>query len=197
MGTKQETDQRILLAFSELLLKYGYRGTTTRKLATRAGVNESTIFRHFQDKRHLLEQLITGYLADIDRIGEVFQMSGDVVFDLQRIAELYIDFVRQHQSIFLLDLRESYQFAEVRRIAEKLPLRLRESLTGTFHKMVASGEMAADVNVSQEVDNFILINFGNAVFRSLYPHGGIGIVRRQFLRENVRTFAQHLRPREI
>lgn len=48
-----------MTAFSNLILKYGYRGTTTKKIADSAGVNESTIFRHFKDKNGILTMLVT------------------------------------------------------------------------------------------------------------------------------------------
>ena len=40
-------DQNIMDAFADLAGSSGYKGTTTRKIAQQAGVNESTIFRHF------------------------------------------------------------------------------------------------------------------------------------------------------
>ncbi|GEO69765.1 TetR/AcrR family transcriptional regulator [Levilactobacillus acidifarinae] len=193
MATKQETDQRILTAFSELVLKYGYHGTTTRKIADRAGVNESTVFRHFKDKHHLLDQLIELYIEDIDKINKTFQVDGDIETDLQRVAELYADFIQRHQAVSLLGVKEGNQFPEIRQAVKKLPLQFAASLTNTFNQMVASGEINAQVNVPQEVSNFILINFGNAVFNDVYSYGELGIPLDRFVAENIKTFAQHLK----
>lgn len=193
MATKQETDQRILTAFSELILKYGYHGTTTRKIADRAGVNESTVFRHFQDKHHLLDCMIALYVADIDEIDETFQTDGDIVTDLQRIAELYADFIQRHQAVSLLGVREGNQFPEIRQAVKSLPLRFEALLINTFNKMQQTGEINATVNVAQEASNFFLINFGNAVFNDGYAYGELGVPLDRFVRENIRTFAQHLK----
>jgi AcrR family transcriptional regulator len=53
----EETRARILAAARELFERNGTRGTTTREVAERAGVNEATLFRHFGSKRALLDAM--------------------------------------------------------------------------------------------------------------------------------------------
>ncbi len=50
--------ERILRAATELYAETGFRGTTTRQIAQRAGVNEVTLFRHFGSKTALLHEAI-------------------------------------------------------------------------------------------------------------------------------------------
>ena len=52
-----ETKEAILKAAAELFAERGYKGTTTRALAERAGVNEVTIFRRFKNKQGVLAAL--------------------------------------------------------------------------------------------------------------------------------------------
>jgi AcrR family transcriptional regulator len=49
---------RILKAASDLYGETGFRGTTTRQIARRAGVNEVTLFRQFGTKTALLHEAI-------------------------------------------------------------------------------------------------------------------------------------------
>ena len=49
---------KILRAATELYAETGFRGTTTRQIAQRAGVNEVTLFRHFGSKTALLHEAI-------------------------------------------------------------------------------------------------------------------------------------------
>ncbi|HEV8357107.1 MAG TPA: helix-turn-helix domain-containing protein [Gemmatimonadales bacterium] len=49
---------RILKAASRLYAETGFRGTTTRQIARRAGVNEVTLFRRFGSKTALLHEAI-------------------------------------------------------------------------------------------------------------------------------------------
>lgn len=51
------TGEAILKAAAELFGEHGYRGTTTRAIAERAGVNEVTIFRRFGNKQGVLKAL--------------------------------------------------------------------------------------------------------------------------------------------
>jgi AcrR family transcriptional regulator len=53
----EDTRARILAAARELFERNGTRGTTTREVADRAGVNEATLFRHFGSKRALLDAM--------------------------------------------------------------------------------------------------------------------------------------------
>ena len=39
--------RQILAVAMELFARRGFRGTTTRQIAERAGVNEAIVFRHF------------------------------------------------------------------------------------------------------------------------------------------------------
>jgi len=57
MSADLETSQTILIAAAELFGERGYKGTTTRAIAERAGVNEVTLFRKFGNKRGILEAL--------------------------------------------------------------------------------------------------------------------------------------------
>jgi AcrR family transcriptional regulator len=50
---------RILGAAARLYARAGYRGTTTRRIATEAGVNEITLFRHFGSKDALIREAIS------------------------------------------------------------------------------------------------------------------------------------------
>lgn len=55
---KEQSDARILDAAITLVGEYGYKGTTTRRIAERAGVNEITIFRKFGSKQGLFENAV-------------------------------------------------------------------------------------------------------------------------------------------
>ena len=48
---------RVVAAAAELFAEHGYRGTTTRAIAERAGVNEVTIFRRFTSKAGILRAI--------------------------------------------------------------------------------------------------------------------------------------------
>lgn len=56
-ANERDTGEAILQAAAELIGERGYRGTTTRAIAERAGVNEVTIFRRYGSKQGVLQAL--------------------------------------------------------------------------------------------------------------------------------------------
>ena len=57
--TEQETRTRILKAAQQLFAHRGFDGTTTHDLAAKAGVAEGTLFRHFENKKAILVEVVT------------------------------------------------------------------------------------------------------------------------------------------
>ena len=57
MSAAADTAEKILDAAAELFAERGYAATTTRLIAERAGVNEVTIFRRFENKLGVLRLL--------------------------------------------------------------------------------------------------------------------------------------------
>jgi TetR/AcrR family transcriptional regulator len=58
-----ERREQLLKSAATCFARYGYRGTTTARIAAEAGVSEPIIYRHFRNKRKL-------FIALIDRVGE-------------------------------------------------------------------------------------------------------------------------------
>mgnify|MGYP001821314599 FL=1 len=52
-----DTRQRILVEASRLLALHGYRGTTTRDIASAVGISQPSLFFHFPSKRTIVEEL--------------------------------------------------------------------------------------------------------------------------------------------
>ncbi|NJK75175.1 MAG: TetR/AcrR family transcriptional regulator [Microcoleus sp. SU_5_6] len=75
--SETETKKRILQAAQKLFARNGYDGTTTRELATAAGVAEGTLFRHFDNKKAILievategwVELLTDLLTELSEMG--------------------------------------------------------------------------------------------------------------------------------
>ncbi|MEB3356692.1 MAG: TetR/AcrR family transcriptional regulator [Synechococcales bacterium] len=74
--TEAETQDRILDAAQRLFARRGYAGTTTRDLAHAAGVAEGTLFRHFENKKSILVEVVTRGWVDLltDLLTELSEM---------------------------------------------------------------------------------------------------------------------------
>ncbi|MFA0521061.1 TetR/AcrR family transcriptional regulator, partial [Vibrio sp. 10N.222.55.E8] len=63
----QDKRQQILSAAEKLIAEVGFQGLSMQKLAKEAGVAAGTIYRYFDDKDHLIEDvrvLVTQQVAD-------------------------------------------------------------------------------------------------------------------------------------
>ncbi|WP_013322619.1 TetR/AcrR family transcriptional regulator [Gloeothece verrucosa] len=74
--TEDDTRTRILTAALRLFASKGFEGTTTKDLATAAGVAEGTLFRHFTNKKAILIEIATKGWVDIltDLLTELSEM---------------------------------------------------------------------------------------------------------------------------
>src|SRR5436853_4035143 len=61
---KHDRKQEIITSAMELFARKGFRGTTTRDLATHAEINEAIIFRHFNTKEELYRAIIEHKAAE-------------------------------------------------------------------------------------------------------------------------------------
>ena len=61
-----DVQKRIIAAATELFARSGYRGTTTRQIASEASVNEVTIYRRYGCKRNLYCAVVESELESID-----------------------------------------------------------------------------------------------------------------------------------
>ncbi|MGB9230085.1 MAG: helix-turn-helix domain-containing protein, partial [Terracidiphilus sp.] len=69
---KGDAESRILASAAEMFARFGYNGVSTRDIASSAGVNEVTIYRHYPRKRDL-------YFAVLDTELQKVKLSGDLL----------------------------------------------------------------------------------------------------------------------
>ena len=72
------TDEKIINATFEILQEEGLAKATTKKIAARAGVNEVTIFRNFENKKNLIETTKEYYFNRfLKNLEEIFDFNED------------------------------------------------------------------------------------------------------------------------
>ena len=70
----EEIRHRILAAAARVYAQYGFRGATTRLIATEADVNEVTLFSTFGSKAQLLQEMLQSHVGS----GAAPTLSADV-----------------------------------------------------------------------------------------------------------------------
>jgi TetR/AcrR family transcriptional repressor of mexJK operon len=144
----EETRARILAAAREIFEVHGTRGTTTREVAIRAGVNEATLFRHFGSKAALIAAMRE------DACGlEVFRsvISGltgeDIAADLKKLSASSVDNMTLRRRLMLISMAEDavYGTGDDPDSPEwRGPKQMLELLTEYFEARLAEGRIAGN-----------------------------------------------------
>ena len=137
----EETRARILAAARELFERNGTRGTTTREVAERAGVNEATLFRHFGSKRALLDAMreracgLEEFRAVLARLGGT-----DLSADLRVLAYHVVDHMIAKRAMMCVSLAEDA--AGTDDAPEwRGPAQIQVDLSAYFAQKIAAGQM--------------------------------------------------------
>ncbi|HTW84969.1 MAG TPA: helix-turn-helix domain-containing protein [Candidatus Sulfotelmatobacter sp.] len=162
----EETRTRILAAARELFERNGTRGTTTREVAERAGVNEATLFRHFGSKRALLDAM-REHACEFDRFRSVLAaLQGvDVAADLRTIASYAVESMTTRRAMMCVSLAE--EAAGTDDAPEwRGPAKMMEDVGAYFTVQVQAGRLRGDPQLLARY--FLSILFAFVVARKLW-----------------------------
>jgi AcrR family transcriptional regulator len=116
---KHDRRQDILMAAMELFAKKGFRGTTTRDLASEADVNEAIIFRHFNNKEELYTAILEHKVGEAEKskFDEIERLAG--TNDEEFFMSLGRAFLERHEKdttflrLLLFSALEGHQLSEM------------------------------------------------------------------------------------
>ena len=132
--------------FSEFTEK-GYKAATTKAIASAAGINELTLYRHFGSKRKLfitlMQQLST--LPDSE-IKELFHVTGNLRGDLQKIGEQFLAFMIKSRKIIIMAGSEAVSDRRIARIIEKTSETQNRLFSGYFSDLIRKGVLRSDID---------------------------------------------------
>ncbi len=140
--------QQILAVAAKLFARRGFRGTTTRQIAERAGVNEAILFRHFRRKEDLYWAILDHKCRSArgrERLEAELRAPGDETEVFAAIAEGILRRNTEDSTLSRLLLfsalehhRLSHRFfrTHVARYYEALALHIRRRIrAGTFRRV--------------------------------------------------------------
>jgi AcrR family transcriptional regulator len=162
----EETRSRILTAARELFERKGTRGTTTREVAERAGVNEATLFRHFGSKSALLVAMREAACGFETFRSVLASLPGtDNAADLSRLARYVADRMSAKRAMMCVSLAEDATGTDD---APEFrgPAQLVVDLADYFTVKVAAGTMHGDPQLMARC--FLGILFSSVVGRKLW-----------------------------
>ena len=156
---KRRIVEMAVLAFAE----QGYAATSTRDIATRAGVSEAAIFRHFSSKKDLLVRIVrplAGRLivpTGLDELAEAMQSEASLEGILRRLLTTRLAFARRFAPLVRIMVQEVPFHPELREVMAPHVAKVRAQL---------SLLLAAQVQASQAraIDVDSLLRIGASIF---------------------------------
>jgi len=144
-GIMVSTDKRITDAARELFIKKGYRGTTTREIASRAGVSEVTVFRKFGSKKNLLKRIMDESIERISRVLQVLEGDGEPRDVLEEVSQQLIRVMVQEKIDLLFVMMverelEEHGFEEWE-IPDSAARLIYDSIEGYLRKKIREGSI--------------------------------------------------------
>jgi AcrR family transcriptional regulator len=109
LSKRNERKIRILNVALDLMIKHGYKGATTKKIAEMAGVHEMTLFRYFKNKKAILRGLIEdAKFLSISRLFNNFenQKFSSIEELMDKFSEVAFESFLLNKNLFLLFLKE-------------------------------------------------------------------------------------------
>jgi len=143
-----ETRQRIMEAANELFIECGYSETTTLRIAKKAGVNETTIFRNFGSKKNLFQEI---FYANMPIINENLLSSlsngKDLRNDLVTLFKEYITMCIRHIPNYRLSVQQVDEVFD-----EKFVMETVNYINSTSQQMTSYFEMLKAFGIIRDMD---------------------------------------------
>lgn len=161
----QATANRILDAATELFAERGYAASTTREIAQRAGVNEVTVFRHFENKVGILKAMGERFAVQSPDVSAPPVDMNDARSTLLSIARAEIANSLENGGVALRLAFDATSVPEVREIMGEGPARNLETVAGYMAGWQETGQLRDDVDARILAEAFASLTSSYVMFR--------------------------------
>ena len=141
-----DTRARILAAAREVVALKGTRGTTTREVAERAGVNEATLFRHFGTKQNLLAEMRSCFSGNTAIEQMVASPTGDLRHDLRELGRVLFAHLQDKADLIRVSIAEEQLDPEAAKMSWKQPQCMHDLIVTLVERYTATGELHGDAS---------------------------------------------------
>ncbi|HDP99905.1 MAG TPA: TetR/AcrR family transcriptional regulator [bacterium] len=155
--TSGERREQIITEAIQIIHETGFSSLSIRELASRVGISEPAIYRHFKNK----DDIIMGILNKMQEFGELIQQKLiSVEGELEKIRQLFLlqlAYFEENQAMTTIMLSE-----EVFHLNEKLKHKLA-LITNSRYRMLMDlikSAQAKKIIIDEDADNLALIIMG-------------------------------------
>jgi AcrR family transcriptional regulator len=163
-----DTHDKILDVTCRIFAEAGYLGTTTRRIAQEAGVNEVTVFRHFGSKDALIREALTGSGS---RTRPVLDLDApDVGAELYRWGLAVFYHYYEHRNLIRRLMGEMVERQELGACVAEDSGREFSQLVGFFRALQGRGLIVADLCAEAAAGMLLSSLLTNALWRDVWPN---------------------------
>jgi len=160
--------ERILEAAGRVYAKHGFRGATTRLIASEAGVNEVTLFRTFGSKSALLEAVLMQ--QKVSHTESALPATPiDPHKELTEWVKVNLEKVRSIRPLLIHSMGEIEERPEAAEFACRGRLIVHDSITSYVRALQAQGMADADADVDVAAVMLVGTVMSDAMARSFVP----------------------------
>ena len=163
-----EIKNRILSAAARVYSQHGFRGATTRLIATEAGVNEVTLFRTFGSKAELLQEMLQSH-ANTHAAPVIGDDISDPQTTLTEWCGTLMDYLRSHSDIVRKTIAEADERPDAACAACEGPSLAGSSLALYVERLMNAGLADRNTDLPTAVSMFMSAMFGDALYRDVMP----------------------------
>ena len=163
-----DTRTELLKAAAAVFAQHGSRGSTTRRIAEAAGVNEVTLFRYFGSKEALLQEAIA-HSADGAPSITLPEAPVDPETELTEWCGTVMERLRGKRSIIRQCMSEMDERPEMITTAVSTPVRASQDLAAYLRKLKSEGRADGELDVLAAVSMMLGAIFHDAMGREMMP----------------------------
>ncbi|HEX9085626.1 MAG TPA: helix-turn-helix domain-containing protein [Gemmatimonadaceae bacterium] len=158
----------ILAAAAGVFAQHGFRGSTTRRIADAAGVNEITIFRQFGSKEALIRAAMQ-HLTQSAGLATLPDIPSDPERELTAWSESFMQHLRLHSSIIRKTMGEIEERPEMGECATEVPRRASNDLCHYLLALKRQGRITEKFEPKTAAAMLMGAIFSDAMGREMMP----------------------------
>lgn len=183
-----ETHIKIMKAAMDLVTEKGYDAMTTKEIASRAGVNESTLFRKFQGKLDIVLTAMdyTPWYPHINP-GMFSSYTGELKTDLLHFARIYLENVTPYFVDLSIGLRSPQLYEHTASKIMKVPKTYRDGVKAYFDEMIKQQKIKVTNTESASI-MFLSVCFGFVFFKASFKDSLTKLQMDEYISNSIEIF---------
>lgn len=149
---KQISTKELLVdAATAVFSEYGLKGATTKEIAKRAGVHETTLFRHFDTKEQLLRAVLEKMSQEMMlALQQKHEWADDLYKDLLATGYIFRDALVKNNALLRMLISEGHTFQkEFQQILQTSHLSFKEHVISYIEQAKFTGQIRPELDAQK------------------------------------------------